>query len=133
MAAATLQVRVLCLEALMRTLQRANEDEQLAIIRAEDSPVAPADAQCLADVIARTRASLPLIRLEFAEGVAAYVRTRMRHHDRVKVVENGVDLARYRTPPSYARTGTFRICAIVSPKDFLRTASGTPQASNMSS
>jgi MoxR-like ATPase len=51
------------------------EDEQLAIIRADDTPVAPADAQCLADVIARTRASLPLIRLEFADGVAAYVRT----------------------------------------------------------
>ncbi len=51
------------------------EDEQLAIIRAEDTPVAPADAQCLADVLARTRASLPLIRLELAEGVAAYVRT----------------------------------------------------------
>ena len=50
------------------------EDEQLAIIRAEDTPVAPADAQCLADVLARTRSSLPLIRLEFAEGVAAYVR-----------------------------------------------------------
>ena len=41
--------------------------------------------------------------------VAAYVRARMRHHDRVKVVENGVDLARYRTPPLYARSGTFRI------------------------
>ena len=51
------------------------EDEQLAIIRAEDTPVAPADAQCLADLLARTRASMPLIRLEFAEGVAAYVRT----------------------------------------------------------
>ena len=35
------------------------EDEQLAIIRAEDTPVAPADAQCLADVIARSKASLP--------------------------------------------------------------------------
>jgi MoxR-like ATPase len=51
------------------------EAEQLAIIRAEDVPVAPVDAQCLADAIARTRASLPLIRVNLAEGVAAYVRT----------------------------------------------------------
>lgn len=51
------------------------EDEQLAIIRAEDSPVVPADGRWLMDVISRTRANLPLIRIELAEGVAAYVRT----------------------------------------------------------
>jgi MoxR-like ATPase len=51
------------------------ESEQLAIIRSEDGPVDPADAQCLADVLARTRASLPVIRASLAEGVACYVRT----------------------------------------------------------
>jgi len=51
------------------------EAEQLAIIMAQDSLIAPADAQCLSGVIARTRASLALIREELAEGVAAYVRS----------------------------------------------------------
>ena len=51
------------------------EDEQLAVIKADDSPPSPADAQGLADAIARTRASLPAIRLGFTEGVASYVRT----------------------------------------------------------
>ncbi len=51
------------------------EDEQLAVIKADDSAPSPADAQCLADAIARTRASLPAIRLGFTEGVASYVRT----------------------------------------------------------
>lgn len=51
------------------------EGEQLAIIRSEDSPIEPADAQCLADALARTRASLPAIRTNLAEGVASYVRT----------------------------------------------------------
>ena len=51
------------------------ESEQLAIIRAEDEPVAPEDAQCLADALARTRAALPAMRASLAEGVAAYVRT----------------------------------------------------------
>ena len=51
------------------------EDEQLAIITAQDAPVTPADARCLTDTLARTRASLPLIHLDLADGVAAYVRT----------------------------------------------------------
>ncbi len=51
------------------------ETEQLAIIRAEDAPVAPADAQCLIETLARTRLSLPYIRIDIADGVAAYVRT----------------------------------------------------------
>ena len=51
------------------------EEEQLAIIRAEDMPIAPAAAQCLSDVLARTRSNLPAIRLSLSEGVAAYVRT----------------------------------------------------------
>ncbi len=51
------------------------EEDQLAIIRAEDAPVAPADVQCLADALARTRATLPLIRADLEEGVAAYTRS----------------------------------------------------------
>ncbi len=51
------------------------EAEQLAIIKAEDAPVAPADAKCLMDALARARANLPLIRLNLAESVAGYVRT----------------------------------------------------------
>src|SRR3546814_16171379 len=59
----------------MPTWTDLTEDEQLAIIRAEDSPVVPDDGRWLMDVISRTRANLPLIRIELAEGVAAYVRT----------------------------------------------------------
>lgn len=51
------------------------EAEQLAIIKADDAPVAPADECCLVEAIARTRASLELIRTDLGEGVAAYVRT----------------------------------------------------------
>jgi len=51
------------------------EDEQLAIIKTEDTPIVQADAQCLADVLARTRSSLPALRLRLTEGVASYVRT----------------------------------------------------------
>lgn len=54
---------------------RLTEAEQLAIILAEDTPIAPGDAQALADALSRTRASLPAIRLSLAEGVASYVRT----------------------------------------------------------
>ena len=54
---------------------RLTEDEQLAIIMAEDIPPSPADTQCLTDVLARTRSNLPSIRANLAEGVAAYVRT----------------------------------------------------------
>ena len=51
------------------------EVEQLAIIKAEDGPPSPADAQCLGDVLARTRSILPSIRQSLSEGAAAYVRT----------------------------------------------------------
>lgn len=51
------------------------EGEQLAIIRAEDGPVLAEDARGLIDAVARTRSSLPAIRLGLSEGVASYVRT----------------------------------------------------------
>ena len=51
------------------------EEEQLAIIQAEETPVSPLDAKCLADALARTSANLPSIRLGLAEGIAAYIRT----------------------------------------------------------
>lgn len=49
------------------------EEEQLAIIQAEDTPIAPTDARHLTDALARTQATLELIRSELAKGVAAYV------------------------------------------------------------
>ena len=51
------------------------EAEQLAIIRADDTAVTPADGRCLVDALARARASLPPARADLAEGVAGYVRT----------------------------------------------------------
>lgn len=51
------------------------EAEQLAIIQAEDVAITPAQARLLADALARTRSSLPAIRLSLSEGVASYVRT----------------------------------------------------------
>jgi MoxR-like ATPase len=59
----------------MPTWDALTEDEQFAIIRAQETPVGPLDAKCLADALARTRANLPSIRLGLAEGVAAYIRT----------------------------------------------------------
>ena len=51
------------------------EDEQLAIIQAQDCPITPEAAKYLAEVLARTRASLPSITFGLANGVASYVRT----------------------------------------------------------
>ena len=51
------------------------EDEQLAIIQAQDSPVDPADAKYLDELLARTRSNLPAVQLALSDGVAAYVRT----------------------------------------------------------
>jgi len=51
------------------------EDEQLAVIRAEDAPVTEADALHLRHALARTRANLELIRNDLADGVARYVHT----------------------------------------------------------
>lgn len=51
------------------------EDEQLAVIRAEDSPIVPADAKYLAVVITQTHATLQLIRGELSDGVATYVQS----------------------------------------------------------
>jgi MoxR-like ATPase len=51
------------------------ENEQLAIIQANDCPITPDAANYLADVLARTRANLPAIRVGLAQGVASYVRT----------------------------------------------------------
>jgi MoxR-like ATPase len=59
----------------MPTWAALTEDEQLAIIQAEETPVGPLDAKCLADALARTRTNLPSIRLGLAEGIAAYIRT----------------------------------------------------------
>lgn len=52
-----------------------SEVEQLAIIEAQDCPVTPIAAIYLADVLARTRASLPSVSQSLASGVASYVRT----------------------------------------------------------
>ena len=52
-----------------------SEAEQLAIIRAEDTPIASADAKYLRDLIARTQAILPTLAETLAPGVASYVRT----------------------------------------------------------
>jgi len=59
----------------MPAWERLSEAEQLAIIQATDEPVDPADARLLASVGARTRATLPSIKVAMAEGVALYVRT----------------------------------------------------------
>jgi MoxR-like ATPase len=52
-----------------------NEDEQLAIIQANDCPITPEAAQYLAELVARTRTTLPSISQSLASGVASYVRT----------------------------------------------------------
>lgn len=52
-----------------------SEDEQLAIITADNAPITAAQASCLADALTRTRACLPVICEDMAEGVAGYVRT----------------------------------------------------------
>lgn len=50
-----------------------DDADQLAIIRADDSPVEPADAQRLATAIARTRDTMELVGNSMADGIAAYV------------------------------------------------------------
>ena len=52
-----------------------SEAEQIAIIQAEDTPVDPSAAVALDQIIARTRAALPSIKIALAGGVASYVRT----------------------------------------------------------
>ena len=59
----------------MPAWERLSEAEQLAIIQATDEPVEPATALLLANIQARTRATLPPIKVAMAEGVAGYVRT----------------------------------------------------------
>ena len=49
--------------------------QQLAIIRAEETPVRPEDAQFLCDVIERTRQIMDTLQESFEEGVAEYVQT----------------------------------------------------------
>ena len=51
------------------------EADQLAIIRAEDSPVMAAQAQPLVEALARARAALPAVRARIAEPIALYVRS----------------------------------------------------------
>ena len=52
-----------------------DEAEQLAVIQAEDGPVADEAAQKLSAVVASTRAALPGVKAALAEGIAAYVRS----------------------------------------------------------
>jgi MoxR-like ATPase len=59
----------------MPTWTALDEDEQLAIIQANDCPIDPAAAQYLAEIVARTRNTLPSISLSLRSGVASYVRT----------------------------------------------------------
>ena len=49
--------------------------EQMAVIRAQDAPIAPADARTLEDIIQRTRLLLSSQSAEFAATVAEYVQT----------------------------------------------------------
>ena len=72
----------------MPTWAGLTELEQLAIIQAEESPISPLDAKCLTDALARARANLPSIRLDMAEGVAAYVRTLV-----ALLAQAGIDLS----------------------------------------
>ena len=53
--------------------EHLGEADQLAIIRARDVAVAPADAQRLATAIARTRDTMELVGNSMADGIAAYV------------------------------------------------------------
>jgi MoxR-like ATPase len=59
----------------MPAWEQLSEPEQLAIISAENGPVERAAAQGLVDLVERTRAGLPAIRMRLAEGIAQYVRT----------------------------------------------------------
>src|SRR5690606_152917 len=51
-----------------------SEAEQLAVIRAQETPLEQGDTQPLVGAIARTRAMLPPIRAGMEEGIAGYVR-----------------------------------------------------------
>jgi MoxR-like ATPase len=51
-----------------------SEEEQLAVITSEDSPIREADAKHLAGVVARTLTILPSLRQSMAQGVGCYVR-----------------------------------------------------------
>ena len=59
----------------MPSWDRYSEDEQLAIILADDSPVAASSATNFRSAIASTEAALPSIRESIGDAVALYVRT----------------------------------------------------------
>ena len=59
----------------MPVWETLTEDEQLAIIKAEEFVPSPADAIRLSEAIRRARANLPAIRLSLSTGIASYVRT----------------------------------------------------------
>jgi MoxR-like ATPase len=54
-----------------------SDSEQLAIVMADEVLIRAADAQYLAEVIARTRRYLPAVRMDMGAGAASYVRTLM--------------------------------------------------------
>src|SRR5262249_16763995 len=51
------------------------EQEQLAIIRADTTPISPGDRQELAGVLDRTRSILPSMNASLSDGMASYTRT----------------------------------------------------------